>query len=586
MKKSVLKKCVVLTTTVCLSIGTLNGCTKKENNKNVDGNNVTAEDASKDITDSATNDSEKDALELARTTPYEPYPELVTYTIGVTVSSNVSYPEGSNDDAENNGYTRLFRSKLNIQNDNMFEAVDGDDYDQKVSMAITTGDIPDIMSVDYATLKELIDNDLIADLTESYNNCASDLMKEIYASNDNKSLEMATFDGKLYAIPTTAISAGQEMLWLRGDWMDKLGLEEPETIADIEYILQQFVEKDPGGNGAGKTVGLVLNPDIYYGGYAQAYQANNIFTYFGACPKQWIEDENGKAVYGSVQPEMKEGLAILADWYKKGLIDQEVPVRTYDDITALVTSGQCGSLFCGWWAPYTLEASYSLNNDVEWRAYIVPAGEDGKVTMFAGNPNQHYTVVRKGFEYPEMIVKAKNVSLDYNQGTESYTDTSEIAKEYLDYVNHAYGVDPIGGFDYYNAAALAYVHISEAIDGTRDPKNMIMYENTLYQSCVKYLEAVENGEKPESTDWLNYNARMVASKLMYETDVNVIQPVFFDQTESMPLMWASLEKMEKETMLKILTNEVSVDYFDTFVDEWLSAGGKVITQEVNDALGK
>ncbi|BCN31491.1 type 2 periplasmic-binding domain-containing protein [Anaeromicropila herbilytica] len=572
MKRNIFKKFIVITTTICLTVSLFTGCSnKKDDTKDVAGKNSVSESKS------------KDPWELARTTPYEPYPEEVQYTIGMQVNASVAYPKGSSDNAENNGYTRLYKNKLNIQNKNAFEAVDGDDYNQKVSMAITTGKIPDIMSVDYKTLKELIENDMIEDLTDSYKNCASDLMKKIYASNDNKSLKMATFDKKLYAIPVTSISAGQEMLWLRGDWMDKLNLKEPKTIEDIEHILQEFVTKDPGNNGAGKTIGLALNPDIYYGGYAQAYQANNIFTYFGACPKQWIEKDN-KAVYGSVQPEMKQGLQVLSDWYKKGLIDPQVAIRKYDDITALVSSGQCGALFCGWWAPYALESSYTLNNNVDWRAYIVPAGSDGKVTMFAGNPNQMYKVVRKGYKHPEVLVKAVNISLDYNQGTSSYTDTSDIAKEYLDYVNHAYGVDPIGGFDYYNAASLAYEHISEAIDGKRDPKDMIMYENTLYQSCKKYLDAVKKGKKADSTDWLNYNARMVSSKLMHDTPVNIIQPVFFDQTPSMPLMWSTLEKMEKETMLKILTNEKSVDYFDTFVDKWMKAGGEQITKEVNDAL--
>lgn len=527
-----------------------------------------------------------DKWEEARTTPYTPYPELVTYTVGLQVNPKVTYPEGSSDNSENNGYTRLYKEKMNIQNKNFFEAVDGEDYESKVSMAITTGELPDIMTVDYKTLKELIENDLIADLTEAYKNCASDLMKEIYGSNDNKSLKMATFDGKLYAIPTTSIDAGPEMLWLRGDWMDKLKIKEPKKIEDIENILKAFIEKDPGGNGKGKTVGLALNPDTFFGGYSQAFQANNIFTYFGAYPKNWVKGKDGTAVYGTVQPEVKEGLKVLSDWFKKGLIDKEMAVKKYDDISALVTSGKCGSFFCGWWAPYMLEASYSLNKDAGWRAYVIPAGKDGKVTMFSGNPNQFYKVVRKDFEHPELVVKAVNVSLDYNQGTSSYTDKSDIAKEYLDYVNHAYGVDPIGGFDYFDAAVKAYEHISEAIEGKRKPEDMIMYENTLYKSCKQYLEDTKNGKKPESTDWLNYNARMVASKIMKETEVNVVDPVFFDRTESMPLKWSTLEKMEKETMLKILTGEESLDYFDKFVSDWMAAGGEQITKEVNEAIAK
>jgi putative aldouronate transport system substrate-binding protein len=526
------------------------------------------------------------AWEKAETSPETPYPELVTYTLGLTVQSNTAYPKGSKDTAENSAYTRLFRKRLNIQNKDAFEATDGDDYNQKVSMAIASGNIPDIMSVDYPTLKELIENDLVADLTSSYKNCASNLMREIYDSNSDKSLKMATFDGKLYAIPTTAISSGQEMLWLRGDWMDKLKLSAPKTMSDIENILTQFVQKDPGGNGAGKTVGLVLSNKFFCGTYAGGYQSNNIFTYFGAYPKQWIKGKDGNVVYGSVQPEMKKGLQVLADWYKKGLIDKQVGVRKDDDIKSLITKGQCGSFFCGWWAPYNLEASYKMNPKIDWRCFIVPAGSDGKVTMFTGNPNQNYFVVRKGFEHPELLVKEKNVSLDYNQGTKAYTDTSKEAKDYLDYVNHQYGADPVGGFDYYNAAARAYKHISEAIDGKRKPEDMTIYENTLYQSCKKYLDAKKSNTTPDSTDWLNYQARMVASKLVNDTPVDVVESVFFDRTSSMKLKWAGLETMENEELLKVLTNAKSLDSFDSFVQSWENAGGKQVTDEVNQAIKK
>lgn len=46
-----------------------------------------------------------------------------------------------------------------------------------------------------ATLKQLVENDLVEDLTESYEKCASDAIKEIYDSFDGRALENATFDG-------------------------------------------------------------------------------------------------------------------------------------------------------------------------------------------------------------------------------------------------------------------------------------------------------------------------------------------------------------------------------------------------------
>ena len=264
-----------------------------------------------------------DAWTLAETTTYEPYPETVEFSVGVRVRADVAYPEGSTDTAENSAFTRFMKAKLNIQSKDAFEAVDDVDYETKTNLAIASGEIPDIINVTYDQFRDLIENDMLEDLTDAYNNCAGDLMKEIYASGNNASLDMATVDGKLYGIPTTSISQGPEMIWLRGDWMDALGLSEPKTMEDVENIVKEFIEKDPGNNGAGNTVGIPLciegNNFIYDERTAGAYRANNIFGMNHAYPMQWIDDGTGKAVYGSIQPEMKESLTLLADWYKKGL---------------------------------------------------------------------------------------------------------------------------------------------------------------------------------------------------------------------------------------------------------------------------
>lgn len=156
----------------------------------------------------------------AMTTPFGKYPETVSYTVGqmATNYSTLSGTPYEKDNATNNVWTRYFKEKLNVQNTTKFEANDGTDYSQKVSMAIVSGDIPDIMVVpDYSTLQQLYDNDLIADLTDAYEKTASDRIKEIYDSYGGRVLDSAKFDGKLMAIPTTEISHGPGILWLRKD---------------------------------------------------------------------------------------------------------------------------------------------------------------------------------------------------------------------------------------------------------------------------------------------------------------------------------------------------------------------------------
>ena len=558
--KKVLAMCLIS----AMVLGSFAGCGKDEGESTVSVN------------------QEDPAWKEAMTTPYGKYPETVNYTLGKTVT-NFDVLDGTKyegDDDENNAWTRYLKEKLNVQNTNLFEANDGDDYEQKVSMAIVSGEIPDIMGVgDYDTLKQLYENDLIADLTEVYENCASDKIKEIYDSYDGVCLKTAMFDGKLMGLPTTEISHGPGILWLRKDWMDKCGLEEPKTMEDIYNILEQFLVQDPGGNGEGKTVGLVIDPEIA-GDSGGSYMANNIFTLYGAFPKQWIDDGSGNAIYGSVQPEMKGALEQLSKMYNEGLIDKQFVTRTGDDRKGLLNSGKSGAFFGNWRGAWEVADSMTLNKEARWAPYICPVGADGKVTMFTGNPNSGYVVVRKGFEHPELIVKLANMQFDYSRYEEK---DDEAYKELADYSElNAGGTILDMNIDYYDAFPRSSKKVVDALEsGDTSPLNR--HDMGTYVNSKKYLDSLANGEESTSAGWASYNS-MTAASLVAKTEVNKVTPVFFGSTKSMPLKWPTLDKMEQEMLLKIITGEKPVDYFDEFVTEWNKTGGEQITEEVNQAI--
>lgn len=512
----------------------------------------------------------------ASTTPYGKYDELVTYTIGKNTPGSPRLPEG--DTYEDNAYTRYLKEVLNIQNENTFEAANGDAYDQKVSMAIATGDIPDIMKVDATTLKQLVENDMIEDLTDAYKDCATDKIKEMYDSYGGRALESATFDGKLMALPSTQCANVPTMLWLRQDWMDKLGLEAPKTMDDVENILQQFVTKDPGNNGAGKTMGLVGSSNIG-GVYGGLFQMDNILSLYNAFPGQWIE-EDGKVVFGSTTDNMKKGLEKVSELFKKGLIDPQMAVREGDDITSLIINGQCGAFFGPWWAPdYPLNDAKKLNPDAQWTPYIAPANEDGTVTAYTQNPASEFYVVRKGFEHPELLVKIASVIND-KMVNEDYSK-----QELMDYIKQGVdtGVRPVNILiNDYNATIDMYKNIELALKGEKDPESLGADKGN-YEKCKEYLE---NPNSPSVDAWSGYTSRMISPKLMEETKINEVNPVFFGQTESMKLKWANLQKLQDETFLKIVTGEASIDSFDEFVRTWKSTGGDQITKEVEEAIKK
>lgn len=512
----------------------------------------------------------------AEMTAFGKYEETVTYTVGKNTPGSPRMPEG--DDYENNAYTRYLKEELNIQNKNEFEAATGDAYNQKVSMAIATGKIPDVMVVDRSTLKQLVDNDLIADLTSVYEQCASDRIKEMYDSYNGRALEMATFDGKLMAMPSTACDNVPTFLWIRQDWLDALNMEAPATLDDLEKVLTAFKDQDPGNNGKGKTIPLAISRSIG-GAYGSLFQADNIMSIFGSYPRQWLKDDEGNVFYGSTSLETKEALGFLADWYKKKLIDPQIAVR--DDIESTIVNGQCGAFFGPWWAPdYPLNDAKKVDENADWKPYVISENGDGSITAFTQNPASDYYVVRKGFEHPEILPKIASVMCDklvyedYN-----YEPIVEYQKANVDT-----GVKPVGILVNYSSATTdMYQRIQEAIDGKLNPEELNIDDYSQYLKCKDYLE---DPKQATPDTWSGYTSRMVGAKLMYETKVTGVDPVYFGQTKSMKLKWANLCKLEDETFIKIVTGEEPVDYFDTFVKTWKSTGGDIIVSEVEEEISQ
>ncbi len=515
------------------------------------------------------------ALYTARTTPYGKYPEQLTYTLGkLSGANNSNLPDGET--YENNAYTRLLNERLNVQNQDVFEAMD-EQYTDSVTMVIAQNDLPDVMIVeDLDELQYLVDNDMIADLTDSYNNCMSDTIKNIYGSYGRDILDVVTFGGKIMAIPETNISDGPNLIWLRKDWMDALGLSAPRTLSDVEEIIRQFKEKDPGHNGAGNTVGLVCDTSLCGGcGYSSEYTLDIIFAAYGAFPKQWIYDEDGNVVYGSVQPEAKEALAHIHELYKEGILDQDFLMRTSSNLIELIVDGQCGSFFGPWWAPNNpLMQAVEQNKDAEWQPYLIATEKSGLTSYHTQNPSGKYIVVRKGYEYPEIACKIVSVLFDYLR----YNDRDN--QEIVDYYKE--NVDPTArpfaiNVDYNNALQICYGELNHVFAGDKSADDLNVLEYSYYEACESYLKDAENAS---AEDWAAYTSRITACKILNDGRTNKVESLYFGETETMVTDWWSLENLESDTFLKIVTGESSLDEFDRFVENWYQNGGETITKEV------
>lgn len=533
----------------------------------------------------ASNDNEEynARMEEARTTPFGAYPETIEYTLGkMTSVNNSNMPE--NDTYTDNAYTRYIKSVINVQNVDAFEANDSQ-YDTNVSMAISMGSLPDIMVVSSQDeVEQLVGAGLIEDLTESYNNCISDRIRKMYESYGDSLKDMVTYDGKIMALPETNITDGPNLVWLRKDWMDKLGLSEPHTIDDVVNIVKHFISEDPGNNGEdafGKpnTVGLAVDTDVTGEcGYSSEFLLDIIFACFGAYPKQWIMNDDGEIVYGSVTDEAKEALSYINSLYNQGVIDNDFLLRTSTNICELIENGLCGSFFGPWWAPNNpLANAVSKNPDADWQPYLIATDSDGTTSYHSQNPCYKYVVVRKGYEHPE--IAAKMISVMFDKVRFDCTDSEEFKNYYQ--LNVEPTARPLSiNVDYNNALSICYRNIDATISGRKNPDSLELLERSFYDACSEYIK---NANKT-STQWAAYMSRIKACSLIAQDNIKVVDSLYFKTTDTMKSHWWRLKAKEKEAYLKIISGEEDISYFDTFVKEWNEQGGHIITSEVSESM--
>lgn len=516
--------------------------------------------------------------ESGAVSPLGKYEDPITVEIVQSINPTITMPEG--DSATDNYYTRFIKDNMNIDISVKWSA-SSSDYNEKLNLAIAANDIPDILVVNEQQFRKLAQSDMLEDLTDYYDTYACDIIKQNIDSTDGKALENATYDGKLLALPSVQVEAdGYVLMWIRQDWLDELGLEAPTTIEELETVAKAFVDNKMGGENTIGIVGPTINGAVY-NTFLSTNNLNNldgIFQAYQAYPGYWVQDEEGKAVYGSTTEQTKEALAELNKMYEDGILDQELGVRK--DADEAWKSGKVGILFSPWWHGYNVKDGIANEPDMEWKAYAAPLAADGQWYAKLAGVGGSYCVVRKGYEHPEAAFLLNNY-LRVNEGTfQSETDLD------LSYYPGRVVITPLDENTYSVQALNAEMKGEEVPEF--DPLNYKLLQADL-AALPDCLEAPYDDMSIEKWNTDNTNFGRLYSLLMgssaveeasAEGIVNKVYSITYTQTETMERKWTNLKKKEDETFLKIIIGEEPIEAFDTFVEEWNAEGGAEITEEV------
>jgi putative aldouronate transport system substrate-binding protein len=485
---------------------------------------------------------------------------------------------------KDNVHTRWAKETLGVNIETLWTSPTADtSYDTKLKLMLASGEaLPDVfVSTQPNTTNQFIESGKVLDVSEAFEKYASETWKSAM-----KELPEAWYpfmkDGKKYAIPVLRPTLGsQSPLWIRQDWLDKLGLKAPTTIEELEIVMDAFVNKDPDGNGQKDTVALDFGMKDNFIGYPIG-DASWLFGLFGAIPERWYPGKDGKLQYGSVQPGVKTALGKIKEWKDKGYIANDIALHDFNKVVENVTSGKVGMLGGeNWLMVYPGSMLMASNPKAMYAPYPLPKGVDGKIMRSVASPIASAILINKNisenalkafFHYQNSLYESYNTDNHFlfKGFQEGYDYVIKDGKPIVDEAQKIVTMK-------YTISGAQTVHTSKLKDATlKRAKGEMLTNRDLAAFATSGILAVdENNPLEKLTD----NATLVIAS---QTDADVKEYFQGPATKTMISRNELLKKMQMDTFTEIIYGKQPVEAFNTFVEKWNSSGGGAITKEVNE----
>ncbi|MBR4236698.1 MAG: extracellular solute-binding protein [Clostridia bacterium] len=494
---------------------------------------------------------------------FEPYAEPITLSMIYEIDVGVTFPEG--DSIDDNIITRMYTEKLNIDYDLSWQ-VDSGSYSTQLDLAIGSDtQLPDMFMLNKRQMYELSSAGKLVDMLPYYEEYASDGLKSVLGFNDNEGIESGMIDSKLYGMPlTNDVGDGASLVFIRQDWLDELGLEVPHTLSELIEVAEAFVENNMSGRSS--TMGISMARDL---GFTWDVIANA----YGAYPDLWLDDGNGKLVYGSVQPEIRDALLATQDLYSRGLIHKEFAAQDITRLGGYVAQGRLGILIGPfWYNNLYISSNFKVDPDAEWTVINNLCLNDGDViSSRAWNTTYRWLAVSAECPHPEAVVKTMNLWYEMWQGSmANWFWGLQMSNEYYDTDLKYYS--PIF-FDPPLKNCGVGVHVREAWE-TGNTEGLNPEELNAYTKMKEPLTPA--GFKASYLTWFG------SFKLLNETYNTFVYTKFRGPTDAMfAAVESGLDELEINTFVRIIMGE-DISLFDDFVTQWYDEGGSYLTEKVNE----
>lgn len=449
--------------------------------------------------------------------------QIVISNLGMT------FPEGM--DENDNRYLSYIEEQTGL--DIQVNTPPTEVYDEKLDVIMSSGNLPDMLHAyepvwfdNYVKQGALLPLD---DLIDQYGpHLKAKIPPEVW--------DRVKYGGKIYAVPSLNEVTGIELMYARKDWLDRLGLDPPETLDEYYEVIRAFAQDDPDGNGLQDTVGLTFTANLG--------RSSPFFGAFGTQLDTWFE-RDGKLVYGNILPETKEALGFLARLYQEGLLEREFPLNLQTNLSEKIEYGKVGLFSATWYdtrAP--IAANMKQDPNARWIPLEYPTGPKGDKGVYGIDVIRGYNVIPASSTHAAEVIQL----LDF------------IASDY-------------------KTLKLGFENEIWRQDGDRIVTDFALHDESLYRGIYQSLVDV-----PDETlfklrldslgDFNLYNNIQTIHR-------NIMPNAFYGiPTPAMGKYNENLDRLE-DVFVKIIMGIEPLDAFDRYVEQWKAAGGSEITKEVN-----
>lgn len=257
-------------------------------------------------------------------------------------------------DPTNNKYTQYIKDQMmelhNVEVE--FVAVPRWTEVEQINNLLAAGDAPDIcLTYDYPTVQTYANMGGVLDLS-SYVDDYKDMLPNMWnwLGETNIYWDKDPVNGTLWAIEGKLAVSNRINTFVRKDWLDKLGLEEPTTRQEFEDMLIAFRDNADTllGADADKMIPYSVSFDV---GWRAALL---IESFIDPDVSDYEFYVNGFDDRKLTQNGTKEAIRLLNKWYNEGLLWDDFALYGSGDSTEddMMKAGYVGAFMHNWDYPY------------------------------------------------------------------------------------------------------------------------------------------------------------------------------------------------------------------------------------------